>query len=61
VGGRFAGEVERVEFRDGGIEVIGIERYERDDSLVAVDLDDVEDVGAERVGSRVVARGVRTA
>ena len=61
VGGRFAGEVPGIEFHDGGIEVVGIQRYERHDSLVTVDLDDVEDVGAERVGSLVVARGVRTA
>ena len=44
VGGRFAGEVSRVEFRDGGVEVVGVEHDERRDPLVGVDLDDAEHI-----------------
>ena len=42
VGGRFAGEVPRVELGDGGVEVVEVERDDRRDPVVGVDLDDVE-------------------
>ena len=40
VGGRFAGEIPGFELRDGGVEVVEVERDERHDPLVGVDLDD---------------------
>ena len=58
VGGRFAGEVAGIEFRDGGVEVVEVERDERCDPLVGVDLDDAR---APRCGSlRAPGRGPRT-
>src|ERR1700722_20492185 len=42
VGGGFAGEVARVELRDGRVEVVEVERNGRQNPLVPVDLDDVE-------------------
>ena len=45
VGGRFAGEVSGVEFGEGGVDVVEVERDERDDPLVGVDLDDAERLG----------------
>ena len=53
VGGGFAGEVAGVEFRDGGVEVVEVERDDRDDPLVGVDLDDAEHIGEERLGTFV--------
>ena len=46
-GCRFAGEVARVELREGGIEVVGVERDDRRDPLVGVDLDDAEHFDVE--------------
>ena len=54
--GRFAGEVPGVEFRDGGFEVVGVKGDERRDPVVGVDLGDIEDIGAERIGPLVAAR-----
>ena len=54
---RFAGEVAGIEFRDGGVEVVGVEGDERRGPPVGVELADTEDIGAERIGSRVAARG----
>ena len=53
VGGRFAGEVPGVELGDGGVEVVEVEHDDRHDPLVGVDLDDVEDLGVERLGPLV--------
>ena len=39
MGGRFAGEVTGIEFRDGGVDVVEVERDARHDPLVGVDLD----------------------
>ena len=39
VGGRFAGEVAGVELRDGGVEVVEVERDPGLDPVVGVDLD----------------------
>ena len=50
VGGRFAGEVSGVEFGEGGVDVVELERDEGDDSLVGVDLDDAEHIGDECLG-----------
>ena len=55
VGGRFAGEVSGLEFGDGGFEVVEVERYERRDLLVAVDLDDAEHVREKCPGSLIAA------
>ena len=51
VGGRFAGEVPGVEFFEGGVDVVEVERDARRDPLVGVDLDDAEHLGVERLGS----------
>ena len=40
VGGRFAGEVPGIEFREGGVDVVGVEHDVRRDPVVGVDLDD---------------------
>ena len=43
VGGRFAGEVPRVEFGDGGVEVVELEHDECHDLIrAAVDFDDAQ-------------------
>ncbi len=60
VSGRFAGEVAGFELSDGGVEVVGVEHDKRRDPLVGVDLDDVEDFDAKRIGSRFAAGGSRT-
>jgi len=57
VRGRFAGEIAGIELSDGGVEVVGVEGDERRGPLVGVELADTEDIGAERIGSRVAARG----
>ena len=44
VGGRFAGEVPGVEFLEGSVDVVEVERDVRHDPLVDVDLDDAEDI-----------------
>ena len=54
VGGRFAGEVPGVEFGEGGVDVVEVERDECDDPLVGVDLDDAEHLGDE------IASGARS-
>ena len=50
VGGRFAGEVPGIEFCEGGVDVVGVERDDRRDPLVGVGLDDGEHLGVERLG-----------
>ena len=60
VGGRFAGEVSGVELLEGGVDVVGVERDERRDPLVGVDLDDAEHLGVERLGPLVAAREAGT-
>ena len=47
VRGRFAGEVPGVEFGEGGVDVVEVERDVCDDPLVGVDLDDAEHLGVE--------------
>ena len=54
--GGFAGEVPGVEFGECGVDVVGIERDDRRDSVVRVDLGEGEDVGVERLGSLIVGR-----
>ena len=50
VGGRFAGNVARIEFGDGGVEVVEIELTSRYDPFVGVDLDDVKGIVLNRIG-----------
>ena len=50
VGGRFAGEVSGIELGDGRVEVFEVERDERRDPLVGVDLDDVKGIVLNRLG-----------
>ncbi len=58
-GGRFAGEVAGIEFREGGVDVVEVEHDDRRDPVVGVDLDDVERLGVERLRSRGRTREVR--
>ena len=60
VGGRFAGEVAGVEFREGGVDVVEVEHDERRDPVVGVDLDDAEHLGVERLGLLIAAREAGT-
>ncbi len=60
VGGRFAREVPSVELREGGVDVVEVERDACRDPLVGVDLDDAERLGVERLGSLVAAREATT-
>ena len=60
VGGRFAGEVAGVEFGEGGVDVVEVERDARRDPVVGVDLDDAEHLGVERLGALVAAREADT-
>ena len=53
---RFAGEVPGIEFCDGGVEVVEVERDSCDDPLVGVDLCDAEHLGVKSVGSPVSTR-----
>ena len=58
-GGRFAGEVSGVEFLEGGVDVVEVERDDRRDPVVGVDLDDGE---RPRCGTpRAARRGPSTA
>ena len=56
VGGRFAGEVPGVEFRDGGVDVVDVKPDVRHDPVVGVDLNDAEQLGVNRIGPLVSAR-----
>ncbi len=56
VGGRFAGEVSGIEFLEGGVDVVEVERDVRRDPVVGVDLDDAERVGMEGLGPLIPAR-----
>ena len=60
VGGRFAGKVAGVEFFEGGVDVVGVEPDARHDPAVGVDLEDAEQLDAERLRSLIIARdGIR--
>ena len=59
VGGGFAGEVPGVEFREGGVDVVGVEHDARHDPLVGVDLDDVERLDVERLGAVAAEKQIR--
>ena len=48
VGGRFAGEVAGIELRDGGVDVVEVERDPGLDPVVGVDLDYPQEICAER-------------
>src|SRR5215469_16874997 len=51
MGGRFAGKVSSVEFGDGGVHVVEVERDQRCDPLVGADLDDLLELDIERLGA----------
>ena len=51
VGGRFVGEIARVEFREGGVDVIESEPDDGHDPTVGTDLDDVDHFRLERRGA----------
>ena len=55
VGGRFAGEVPRVEFGDGGVEIVELEHDDRRDLIVGVDFDDAQDLVEELPGPAAFA------
>ncbi len=61
VGGRFAGEVSRIELREGSVDVVGIERDACHDPFVGVDLDDAEYLDVKRLGPLVATRQTVTA
>ena len=50
VGSRLAGEVPGVEFLEGGVDVVEVERDGGDDPVVGVDLDDGEHLGGDLPG-----------
>src|ERR1700722_18365893 len=50
MGGRFAGEIAGVELRDGGVEVFEVEHDNTRDSLLGVDLHDLERIVLNRLG-----------
>ncbi len=50
VGCCFAGEISGVEFRDGGVEVLEVENDNTRDSLLGVDLHDLEGIVLNRLG-----------
>src|SRR6516164_4056988 len=56
VGGGFAREVSGIEFANGGVEVVEVERDYRDDPLVGVDLDDAEQLAMKCLGPLVSFR-----
>src|SRR6202007_1163560 len=56
VGGRFAGKVSSIKLREGGVDVVEVERDECRYPFVDVDLDDAERLGVERLGSLIAAR-----
>ncbi len=58
--GRFAGKVSGIEFREGGVDVVGVERRPRHDPVVGVDLDDVDELDVECLGPLVSTREART-
>ena len=60
VRGRFAGEVPGVEFLEGGVDVVEVERDSRRDPVVGVDLDDAERLGVERLGPLIPTGGADT-
>ena len=61
VGGRFAGNVARVEFGDGGVEIVEIENDSCHSPFVGVDLDHVDSGDIERIRSLTLARALDTA
>ena len=50
VRGGFAGEVTGIEFFEGGVDVVEIERDDCHDPPVGVELDDAEKIYAESIG-----------
>ena len=54
MGGRFAGEVSGVEFLEGGVDVLEVER-DVDYPLVDVDLHKAEHLAVERLGPLISA------
>ena len=60
VRGGFAGEVAGIEFFEGGVDVVGVERDACHDPLVGVDLDDVEHLDDESPRARGLAREAST-
>jgi hypothetical protein len=56
VGGRFAGKVAGIEFGEGAVDVVGVERDDRDDPLVGVDLADAERLYEERLRFLITVR-----
>src|ERR1700719_787492 len=56
VGGGLAGERAGVEFGDGGGEVVDVECDDRDDPVVGIDLDYLQDIELKRLRSLVAAR-----
>ena len=54
--GRFAGEVPGIEFFEGGVDIVEVERDMRGDPIVGVDLDNIEHLGMEGLGPLVAAR-----
>ena len=54
--GRFAGEVPGVEFLEGGVDVVEVERDEGRDPFVGIDFDYEEKIDVERVGVLVAER-----
>ena len=56
LGGGFAGEVLGIELLEGGVDVVDVEREERRDPVVGVDLENVEHISVERLGPLVAGR-----
>ncbi len=55
VSGGFAGEVTSVEFGEGVVEIVEVERHDCREPLVGVDLDDLQDIiEVERLGRLLV-------
>ena len=52
VGGRFASDIAGIELRDGGVEVVEVERDERRDPVVGVDLDYLQEIRLNASGTR---------
>ena len=56
----FACEVPGVEFLEGGVDVVEVERDGGDDPLISVDLGDAEHFCAKRIGSLIAIRKADT-
>ncbi len=60
VGGRFAGEVSGVEFLEGGVDVVEVERDAATIQFVGVDLDDAEHLERKSSGLLLAVREADT-